>query len=146
MSEKITRLIASYILNQGVKGSELTDWHFKVRQVDGVYYFDVTTTVAVTPKTQLTRREKRGKALIIAWAISFCIMVALSTIGVLLPDANLGRQLVLYGTIPGFLAQLIGARLLIKGYDEKKEEELRAPSVDQGRPQKLERPKSSPPL
>ncbi len=112
MSEKLTKLVVSTILNHGVKGSEIRDWHFKVREVDGVYV-DVSTTVAISPKTQLTKEERVGKYLILSFVATFLAMVVLDIVGGPLPDTVLGRDLVLIATIPGFIAQLIGARFLI---------------------------------
>jgi len=112
----ITKLIVSTILNQGVKGSEIKDWHFNVREVNGVYIVDVSTTVTISPKTQLTKPEKMSKYLILAWVISFLIWVSLSAVGALLPNANFGRDIILWSGLPGFIAQLIGARFLIKSY------------------------------
>jgi hypothetical protein len=114
LSEKLTKLVVSTILNHGVKGSDVRDWHFKVREVDGVYLVDLSTTVAISPKTELTKQERAGKHLMMSFVAAFVMAVVLATVGMLLPDAVLGRELVLISTIPGFVAQLIGARFLIK--------------------------------
>ena len=116
MSEKLTKLVVSTILNHGVEGSEVKDWHFNVREVDGVYIVDLSTTVAISPKTQLTKEERTGKYLIVSFVLAFLAWLVLGTVGMLLPNVLLGRDLVLFSTIPGFVAQLIAARFLIKSY------------------------------
>lgn len=116
MSEKLTKLIVTTILNQGVKGSEVKDWHFKVREVDGIYYVDVASTIAISPKTELTREEKFGRFEVVVFFVSFFAALALGTVGMLIPDAYVGRDLVLFSTAPSFLAQLIGARFLVRSY------------------------------
>lgn len=135
MSVKITKLVVGYLLNHGIKSSELRDWQFKVREVDGVYIFDVSTSVAIAPKTQLTREERTSKTLLLTFAASFCTMVVLSTIGLFLPDAVLGRELVYVSTFPGFIAQLIGARLLVGRYHRSQRPRPYGPSIEsqQGR-------------
>jgi hypothetical protein len=109
-----TRLIVSYLLNHGIKNSDLTDWRLSVKESDGTYVLDVAATITIATKKELTRGEKRSKNLIILFVISLCAMVSLSTVGMLLPDAGLGRTLVLLGTIPAFVVNLVGARFLIK--------------------------------
>jgi hypothetical protein len=109
-----TRLIVSYLLNHGIKNSDLTDWHLNVKESDGTYVLDVAATITIETKKELTPGEKRSKNLIILFVISLCLMVGLSTVGMLLPDAGLGRTLVLLGTIPAFVVNLVGARFLIK--------------------------------
>lgn len=123
MSAKLTKLIVTTILNHGVKGSEVKDWHFNVREVNGIYFVDLSTTVAISPKTHLTKHEKIGKYQMIAFVVTFLIWLALSAIGALVPNASLGRELVLSGGIPGFIAQLLGARFLVRGYRKHQEEE-----------------------
>jgi hypothetical protein len=120
MSEKITKLVASYLLKHGVKGSEIEEWRFKVREVDGRYFFDIATTIAVTPKSDLTPEEGTNRTMIIVFVVSLLLMLSLSTLGLLLPNADLGRELVYLSTLPGFVAQLIGARFLVWRYYRNK--------------------------
>ncbi len=124
MSNELSKLIVTTILNQGVSASEVKDWHFKVREVDGVYYVDLSTSVAISPKTQLTRKEKFGRFLIIAFVMSSLAAFGLGSVGMLLPDAYVGRDLVLISTAPAFVAQLIGARFLVRAYRRHQEGQI----------------------
>ena len=133
MSEKLTKLMVTTVLNHGVKNSEVRDWQFKVREVDGVYLVDVSTSIAISPKKDLTKEEKRGKFQMIAFVISFLAMLVLGVIGGLLPDAYLGRELVIVSEIPGFVAQLIGARFLVRGHYKRHEEKLRMEELQRSR-------------
>ena len=114
MFEKIIKLIVSYLLHHGIKKSDLTNWHFNVKESDGTYILDVNATITIETKKELSPNEKRSKNLIILFIIALCLMVGLSTIGMILPDAGLGRTLVLLGTIPAFIVNLVSARFLIK--------------------------------
>jgi Na+/proline symporter len=87
-----------------------------------VYIVDVSTTVTISPKTQLTKPERTSKYLILAWAVSFLVWLSLSITGALLPNADLGREFLLWSGIPGFVAQLIGARFLVKSYRKRQAE------------------------
>lgn len=127
MSEKLTKLLVTTILNHGVRGSDVKDWHFRVREVGGVYFVDISTSIAISPKTELTKEEKMGKYQIVSFVVAFMAMLVLATVGGLLPDANLGRELVIVSTAPGFVAQLIGARFLIRGHYRHKEKEAARP-------------------
>jgi hypothetical protein len=65
MFEKIMKLIISYLLHHGIKKSDLTDWHFNVKESDGTYILDVVATITIETKKELTPGEKRSKNLII---------------------------------------------------------------------------------
>lgn len=145
MSEKLSKLIATTILNQGVSASEIKDWHFKVREVDGVYYVDLSTSVAIFPKTQLTRNEKFGRFLIVVFVITALLAFGLGSIGMLLPDAYLGRDLVLFSTAPSFVAQLIGARFLVRAYRRHQEGQIEKSTVH-GMSETVDQPTEDPAL
>jgi hypothetical protein len=110
----LIRLIVSYFLHHGVKNSDLTDWHLNVKESDGRYTLDVAATVIVETKKELSPGERRSKNLIIIFLVALFLMIGLDLIGMLLPDAGLGRTLVLLGTIPAFIVNLVSASFLIK--------------------------------
>jgi hypothetical protein len=110
----LIRLIVSYLLHHGVKNSDLTDWNLNVKDVDGTYTLDLAATVIVETKKELSPGERRSKNLIIIFLVSLFLMLGLDIVGMLLPDAGLGRTLVLLGTIPAFIVNLVSASFLIK--------------------------------
>jgi hypothetical protein len=106
----------SYILNHGIKGTELQNVSVTLNDRVGTYKLGVGVVIAVEPKGVLTPKEIRRKRMIILFIVSLAVMVVLSTIGAWLPDsqAGLGRMLILLSEIPAFAYSLISTRFLMK--------------------------------
>jgi hypothetical protein len=113
---KFVKLMMNYVLNRGVKSSDLTLLTLELHESMGTYTLGIGATVAIDPKTVLTPKENRRKKLIILFLISLGFMLGLSTIGAWLPDsqANLGRWLILLSEIPAFGYSLVSTRFLMK--------------------------------
>ena len=113
---KLLKLIMSYILNRGIKGTELNDITATFSNKMGTYKLGASVVITVDPKGVLTPKETRRKRMIILFLISLAIMVGLSTIGAWLPDPNAGpgRLLILLSEIPAFAYSLISTRFLMK--------------------------------
>ena len=112
---KLVKLIMNSILNGGVKGS-VSDLSLEVKEKMGTYTVAIGSTLVLESKKVLTPKEKRRKNLIISFIITLILMVALSTIGAWLPDAqaSLGRTLILLSEIPAFGYNLVSTRFLMK--------------------------------
>ncbi len=116
MFVKLLKLTVNYILNNGVKKSDVTDLTFDVKGSNGTHTFGVNATITIETKQTLTPKESRRKNLIILLVISIVFMIGLSTIGLLLPDtdAGSGRTLVLLSEIPAFAFSLVSTRFLMR--------------------------------
>jgi hypothetical protein len=112
---KLVKLIMNSILNGGVKGSNVSDLSLVVKEKMGTYTV-ARSTLVLESKKVLTPKEKRRKNLIISFIITLILMVALSTIGAWLPDAqaSLRRTLILLSEIPAFGYNLVSTRFLMK--------------------------------
>jgi hypothetical protein len=106
----------SYILNRGIKGTELNDITATFSNKMGTYKLGAGVVITVDPKGVLTPKETRRKRMIILFLVSLAIMVGLSTIGAWLPDLNAGpgRLLILLSEIPAFAYSLVSTRFLMK--------------------------------
>jgi len=119
---KLVKLIMNSILNGGVKSSDVSDLSLEVKEKMGTFTIDIGSTLVLESKKVLTPKEKRRKNLIISFIISLIFMVALSTIGAWLPDAQagLGRTLILLSEIPAFAYNLVSTRFLMKKGSRRK--------------------------
>ncbi len=106
----------NYILNHGIKSTQLQDVSVTLNDRMGTYKLGVGVVIAVQPKGVLSPKEVRRKKMIILFLVSLAVMVGLSTIGAWLPDsqARLGRMLILLSEIPAFAYSLISTRFLMK--------------------------------
>ena len=111
----------NYILNRGIKGTELNDISATFSNKMGTYKLGAGVVIIVEPKGVLTPKEIRRKKMIILFLVSLAIMVGLSTFGAWLPDFNagLGRLLILLSEIPAFAYSLISTRFLMKKAGER---------------------------
>jgi|SRR5579872_1620934 len=113
---QLLRLMMNYILNRGVKDSDLTDLSLVLDERMGTYTLGIGATVILDPKRVLTPKETKRKKLIILFLISLAIMIGLSTVGIYLPEAQagLGRTLILLSEIPAFGYSLVSTRFMMK--------------------------------
>ncbi len=111
---KLVRLFVSLILNNGVKDSSMTNVSSFMQGTEGVYTLDAGATLNLETKKNLTPNERVRKYLLISFLMSLVLMVVLGTIGDWLPDAQLGRELILVGEVPAFASSVFAARILVK--------------------------------
>jgi hypothetical protein len=116
MLKNLIKLTISAVLNQGIRGSKLSDVAVQVEENDGVYVVGTGTVVTIEAKRNedLTPRERWRKNLIFAYLLSLLFMITLSTIGALTGDANAGRWLILISEVPAFVSSLASTRLFMK--------------------------------
>ena len=122
MFVSLVRLIMNYLLNNGIKKSDVTKLAVQVDESKGTYALGVDATITIETKKVLTPRETRRKRLLILFLITLVIMVGLQTIGGFLPDANagLGRILILVGEIPAFAFSLVSTKFFMKTRSRRK--------------------------
>ncbi|HZW55753.1 MAG TPA: hypothetical protein VFF30_05640 [Nitrososphaerales archaeon] len=92
----------------------MTDVSVAVEGSKGVRTLDFGSTITIETKQTLTPAEKRRKNVIILLIITLIFMVAMSTIGILLPQAGIGRVLILLSELPAFGFSLTFTQLLLK--------------------------------
>jgi hypothetical protein len=116
MFVSLVRLFFSYLLNNGIKKSDLNSIALQVTESKGTYAFGADAVITIETKKVLTPREVRRKRLLIIFIVSFVFMIGLQTIGNILPDAdsNLGRWLILIGEIPAYVFTLASTRFFAK--------------------------------
>jgi hypothetical protein len=115
MLKNLIKLSFRMLLN-GVRRSHVTDMAMQVEENDGVYLLGSGAVLTIETKNQeeLTPKQKLRKNLIITFIVSFLFMIILSTIGVLYPDAYVGRILVLLSEFPAFISALASTRIFMK--------------------------------
>ena len=102
------------ILNDGVKTSDVTRFSFDAKPSNGMRTLGIDATITIETKQTLTPKESRRKVMVILFLISLVFMLGLSTIGLLLPYAGLGRTLVLLSEIPAFVFSLVCTKFLMR--------------------------------
>ncbi|MGA2875032.1 MAG: hypothetical protein ABSE82_05750 [Nitrososphaerales archaeon] len=115
MFAKFVKLIMNSILNDGVRASDVTKFSFDVKPSAGMRTLGIDAIVTIETKQTLTPKETRRKIMVILFLISLVFMLGLSTIGLLLPDAGLGRTLVLLSEMPAFVFSLVCTKFLMRG-------------------------------
>ena len=114
MFAKFVKLIMNSILNDGVKTSDVTRFSFDAKPSNGMRTLGIDATITIETKQTLTPKESRRKVMVILFLISLVFMLGLSTIGLLLPYAGLGRTLVLLSEIPAFVFSLVCTKFLMR--------------------------------
>jgi hypothetical protein len=116
------RLVLNYVLNHGIKKSDLTKVFLQLDESKGTYALGVDAVITIETKKVLTPRETRRKRLLILFLISLIFMFGLQTIGGVLPDvdAGLGRILILVSEIPAFVFSLASTRFFVKTRSRRK--------------------------
>jgi len=114
MFVKLVKLIMNYILNDGVRASNVTKLSFDVKPINGTPTLGIDAIITIETKLVLTPKENRRRILVILFLISLVFMIGLSTIGLLLPYAGLGRTLVLLSEIPAFVFTIVCTKFLMK--------------------------------
>jgi hypothetical protein len=112
--EIIARLVMNYFLHRGIKNSDITNLSFELNEANGKYFLDIKSTIVLATKGQLIRKEAGNRNLIIVFLVSLSVMVALALVGMLLPDAVLGRTLVYLSEFPAILVNIISTRYIIR--------------------------------
>jgi len=122
MFVKLVKLIMNYILNGGIKNSEVTKLSLDAKPGNGTYALGIDVTISIETKQALTPKESRRKTMVILFLISLVFMIGLSTIGLLLPDADagLGRTLVLLSEIPAFIFSIVCTKFLMKTHSRRR--------------------------
>lgn len=110
------RFLLDYLLNNGVKKTELSKVDLQVTESKGTYAFNTDAEIVVESKRVLTPREVRRKQLLIFFILSLLVMIVMQTIGNVLPDtyAAHGRTLILASEIPAFVFSLVSTRFFMK--------------------------------
>ena len=137
MIKNLIKLTLDVLLNQGIEKSDLTNIATKLDKSEGTYLLGVGATIVIEKKQRLTPKEKLRKKLIILFLASFLIMIVLSWIGSIIPQASLGRLFVLISEFPAFISALASTRIFIKerrDHTEEKAEEI----VDSSKPPIIE--------
>jgi hypothetical protein len=119
MFKKLVKLSLNILLNQGIKKTKISDVAVQLDQGEGTYLLGVGATLVIETKKVLTPRERLRKRLITLFLVSFLFMIALSTIGLLIPDAVIGRWLVLISEFPAFVSALASTRLFVRKSKKK---------------------------
>jgi len=114
MFTELVKLIMNYILNDGIRASDLTKLSFEVKPINGTPILGIDAIITIETKQALTPKENRRRIFVIVFLISLIFMIGLSTIGLLLPYAGLGRTLVLLSEIPAFVFTIVCTKFLIK--------------------------------
>lgn len=112
MFGKFVKLIWNSFLNNGVKEIHVTGVSVGVEGSQGTRNLGINSTITIETKKSLTPKERRRKNVIILLIISLIFMLTISTVGLLLPDAGLGRILVLLSEIPAFAFSLTSTEFL----------------------------------
>jgi hypothetical protein len=115
MLKNLIKLSLSVLLNQGIRGSKVTDVAVRVDEGNGVYVVGTGTVVTIETlrNEDLTPLQRRRKNLIFGYLLSLLFMIILSTVGALTGDANLGRWLILISEVPAFVSSLAATRLFM---------------------------------
>ena len=118
----LVKLFFSYLLNNGVKKTDLSGVALKLTESKGTYALGADAVITIEPKKVLTPRELERKRLLIIFIISFLFMIGLQTLGNIVPDsdANLGRWLILIGEIPAYVFTLASTRFFAKSRAKKR--------------------------
>src|SRR5437588_91055 len=121
MFVSLVRLFFSYLLNNGIKKSELNAIALNVNESKGTYAFGADAVITIETKKVLTPREVRRKRLLIIFIVSFVFMIGIQTLGNILPDAqaNLGRWLILIGEIPAYVFTLASTRFFMRSRSKR---------------------------
>jgi len=122
MFVSLVRLFFSYLLNNGVKKTDLNAIGLQVTESKGTYALGADAVISIETKKVLTPREIQRKRLLIVFILSFLFMIGLQTLGNILPDsvANLGRWLILIGEIPAYVFTLASTRFFAKSRSKKR--------------------------
>jgi hypothetical protein len=116
------RFLLNYLLNNGVKKTELSKVGLHVTESKGTYAFNSDAEIIVETKKVLTPREIRRKRLLIFFILSLVIMVIMQIVGNVLPDnySAQGRTLILASEIPAFAFSLVSTRFFVKTRSRRK--------------------------
>jgi hypothetical protein len=122
MFVSLVRLFFSYLLNNGVKKTELNGIALQVSESKGTYALGADAVITIESKKVLTPREIERKRLLILFIVSFIFMIGLQTLGNILPDSmsNLGRWLILIGEVPAYVFTLASTRFFMKSRSKKR--------------------------
>jgi hypothetical protein len=112
--EKIVKAILNYFLHRGIKNSDISKLSLDLKENNGKYVFRISSTTAVATKGEPIRKETGSRNIIIVFSISLAVTILLDVVGMLLPDASLGRTLVFWGEYPAILVNIIAARYIIR--------------------------------
>ena len=104
----------NFWLHRVIKNSEITNLSLELKETNGKYVLGVSSTVLVATKGEQIRKDTGSRNLVIVFLVSLSITVALAAIGMLLPDASLGRTLVYLSEFPAILVNIISTRYLIR--------------------------------
>jgi len=112
--ETLVRWIMNYILHRGIKNSDIRNLSLEIKEINGKYVLGIDSTVLLATKGEQIRKDTGSRNLIIVFLVSLSLTIALAAIGMLLPDASLGRTLVYLSEFPSILVNIISTRYLIR--------------------------------
>jgi hypothetical protein len=104
----------NYFLHRMIKDSEISDFSLDIKEINGKFVLAIDSSVAVATKGEVLRKDTGSRNITIVFLVSLSATVALNSVGILLPDAILGRSLVYLGTFPAILVNIIAARYIIR--------------------------------
>ncbi len=116
------RFLLNYLLNNGVKKTELSKIGLQVTESKGTYAFNTDAEFVIETKRVLTPREAQRKRLLIFFILSLVVMIIMQSVGNVLPDsyAAQGRTLILASEIPAFAFSLVSTRFFMKTRSRRK--------------------------
>ncbi len=114
MFDKIAKSIVNYFLHLCIKNFDIKNFTLDVKESDGKYVLGINSTVVVGKTGESVRKETEGRNLMIVFFVTLSLVAVFAIVGILIPNASLGRSFILISVFPAFLANVIGARYIIK--------------------------------
>jgi len=114
MFDKILKSISNYVLHLMIKNSDMRDLSLDIKESNGTFVLGINSRVVVGTGSQTVRNEKKSKTLLKVFVIALLLMLAFTIVGMIIPDASLGRSFLAIGEFPAFLVNVIAARYIIK--------------------------------
>jgi len=106
------------------KKSDIAKLSLDLKEINGRYVLGISSTVAVATKGELIRKETGRRNIVKLFLASLSLAIVLDAVGVLLPNASLGRTLVYLGEFPAILVNIISARYIIRNISQPSPETL----------------------
>ena len=88
------------------------------------YVLGISSIVSVATKGELIRKTSGGRNIVTLFLIALSLTVALDVVGMLIPDASIGRSLVYLGVYPAILVNIISARYIIRSISKPSKEAI----------------------
>lgn len=121
MFEQIVRSILNFFVHKVSKTSDVSKVTLDLKETSGTYVLGISSTVALLREGPVPVGP-RSRKLLSLFLVALSLLIVLDVVGMLIPDASLGRTLVYLGEFPAILVNIIAARYIIRNISQRSQE------------------------